>query len=309
MNKIIIAILLSPIWCSCLKPNDSYILDDKENVWDSIDTSKLPVNNITIQELENPKSKSEGLDYVCRIECPEPSENSENNLLIIKTDSTYGVNYALEWDCEKKAQRWSAMQMYHGNSLAKVRRSGDDAWHPDGDIPEEFRTDYEDHYQNGYDRGHMIASADRLESRSMNKQTFCYSNVHPQLNELNAGIWEQMEEQVRAWNTDDFRDTLYVVKGGTIDNEEQILGLTTSGLIIPKYFFMAILCLKDGEYKALAFWIEHKKKYYKSEYDLQKYVVSISQLETFTGINFFYNLAPEIQDEVENDVNIEDWDL
>lgn len=309
MNKILAIIMTFPIWCSCLTPNDSYILDEDETNSETADSTELPVDNEAIKNLDNPKSKSEGLDYECRIECPEPSEDSDNNLLIIKTDSTYGVNYALEWDCSKKAQRWSAMQMYHGNSVTKVRRSGDDAWHSDEAIPEEFRTGYEDHYQNGYDRGHMIASADRLQSRAMNKQTFCYSNVHPQLNELNAGIWEEMEEQVRAWNTDEFRDTLYVVKGGTIDNEEQILGYTSSGLIIPKYFFMAVLCLKNGEYKAMAFWIEHKKKYYKTDHDLSRYVVTISQLETFTGINFFYNLDPKIQDEIENEVEIGDWDL
>ncbi len=288
---------------ACLKPNDAY-LEFLEKPETEADTIPDPMDD---PETENPLSKSEGMDFRMRMECPEPSENTDHNLLIIKTDSIYGVNYALEWDCQLKAQRWSAMQMYHGNTASKVRRSGDDAWHEDSDIPTEYRTTYADHYQNGYDRGHMIASADRLQSRHMNKQTFCYSNVHPQLNELNAGVWMEMEERLRTWNCDEFRDTLYVAKGGTIDNEAQILGYTSSGLIIPKYFWMAVLCLKDGKYKAVAFWIDHRRKYSKEDHILENHFISIAQLETFTGINFFYNLDPEIQEKVESEVIIDEW--
>lgn len=298
-----ITILPALLSIACLTPNDAYLSDleiPEEN-----DT--LPDGDEYDPDIENPKSKSEGMDFVFRMECPEPSENTNDNLIIVKTDSIYGVNYALEWDCRKKAQRWSAMQMYHGNTIQKVRRSGDDAWHEDEAIPTEHRTTYADHYQNGYDRGHMIASADRLQSRAMNKQTFCYSNVHPQLNELNAGIWMEMEERLRTWNCDEFRDTLYVAKGGTIDNEAQILGYTSSGLIIPKYFWMAVLCLKDGKYKAVAFWIDHRRKYSKDEHILENHFISISQLETFTGINFFHNLKPEIQDSVKQNVSLQEW--
>ena len=305
MKKHIIYILLSLTLgsCACLKPNDSYKKYQEIVYTENVDTSDA------VSDIPPTLSKSEGLPFVCRIECPEPSEDTRNNIIINKCDDTYGTNYAIEWDCSKRAQRWAAMQMYKGNAEKNVRRSGDDAWHEDDDIPAEYRTTYADHYQNGYDRGHIIASADRLESREMNRQTFCYSNVHPQLNTLNAGIWMEMEEKLRSWNNDNFRDTLYVAKGGTIDNEDQILERTAAGLIVPKYFYMAVLCLKNGEYKAMAFWIEHRSKYTTNDRTLRNHVITINQLETFTGINFFYNLRPDIQAEVESDVNLADWNL
>ena len=287
---------------ACLTPNNAYL----DFIEPSAESDTMPEPGETDPDIENPKSKSEGLAYMERLECPEPSERNCCQL-IIKTDSIYGVNYAIEWDWQLRAQRWSAMQMYHGNSANNVRRSGDDAWHEDDQIPAEYRTTYADHYQNGYDRGHMIASADRLQSRAMNKQTFVYSNVHPQLNELNAGIWMEMEEKLRTWNCDEFRDTLYVAKGGTIDSEAQILGYTTSGLIIPKYFWMAVLCIKDGKYKAVAFWIDHRRKYSKAEHVIENHFISIAQLETFTGINFFYNLDPDIQEKVKAEVDLSYW--
>ena len=297
-----ILLLFSAASCACLKPNDAFVQYEEIVLEDTLKPEAEPAE-------PSPLSKSEGLDLVHRIECPEPSEDTRNNLIISKCDDTYGTNYFIEWDCEKRAQRWTAYQMYAGNAVKLVRRSGDDAWHEDEQIPQKYRTTYADHYQNGYDRGHMIASADRLESREMNRQTFCYSNVHPQLNVLNAGVWMEMEEKLRRWNTDAFRDTLYVVKGGTIDNEAQILERTKAGIIVPKYFYMAILCVKDGRYKAMAFWIEHRKSYSADDHKLRNHVFTIDQLETFTGIDFFCNLPDFIEDGVEGDVTLSDWKL
>ena len=76
-------------------------------------------------------------------------------------------------------------------------------------------------------------------------------------------------------------------------------------MIIPKYFFTALLCKNSSGYKALGFWIEHKDKdsdYSKDSqgnYLLSPYVVSIRELETLTGIDFFCNLDDETEDHVE----------
>lgn len=295
-------LILSVASCACLKPNDAFVQYEEIMYEDTLGTDA---------ELSDPSplSKSEGLELIYRIECPETAEDSQNNLLISKCDDTYGTNYFIEWDCQKRAQRWTAYQMYAGNAVKNVRRSGDDAWHEDEDIPEKYRTTYADHYQNGYDRGHIIASADRLESREMNRQTFCYSNVHPQTNALNSGVWMEMEDKVRSWNTDSFRDTLYIVKGGTIDEEDQILEYTPAGLIVPKYFYMAVLCVKNGKYKAMAFWIEHLKYYDSAARKLSSHVVSIAQLEGYTGINFFHNLPDDIEEIVESQASPEDWKI
>jgi endonuclease G len=136
--------------------------------------------------------------------------------------------------------------------------------------------------------------------------------MQPQRNIFNAGVWADMEGQLRKkWNTNKFRDRLYVAKGGTIDNTMQTLGTTSSGLIIPRYFFMAILCEYDnGQYKALGFWIEHKNS--DQSRDLSQYVVNIDRLEELTGIDFFCNLPDEIEDKVESTSRsqvLKDWDF
>lgn len=73
------------------------------------------------------------------------------------------------------------------------------------------------------------------------------------------------------------QDTLYVAKGGTIDNNNIIKYLKANNTIpVPKYFYMAILSLKNGQYKAIGFWFEHKS-YSNSSY--AAYALSIDELE------------------------------
>ena len=120
--------------------------------------------------------------------------------------------------------------------------------------------------------------------------------------------------KVRSWNNDAFRDTLYVVKGGTIDNENQILEYARKGtalqLLVPKYFYMAILCKNkntvNSGYKAIGFWMEHRS-FYDDEKNVAPYIVSIDQLEGLTGIDFFCNLPDHIENEVEKAVVRNAW--
>lgn len=287
---------------SCAKvPDDNIVIIDDEN--------NKPQQTDPQQQPSDPDSQDDAVDVTKRIECPKTKGG--NSILVVNKDDEYGVNYFLEWDCDKKAQRWTAYRMYKDNSVSNVSRSGDDAWHEDEQIPVEYRSTYEDYHYSGFDRGHICPSADRLQNKNMNYQTFCYSNAQPQYNALNAFIWADMEAKVRAWNADSFRDTLYVVKGGTIDKADQVFDFLTHdnyGAIVPKYFFMAILCIKNGKYKALGFWIEHKSSYTQEESkSIKQYVVSIDQLEASTGIDFFCNLNADIQAVVEKDAGVSDW--
>ena len=293
MNKKLLYVLILFFFGSCAK------VPENEDVIFSENNSQTEIEKPTIQS-----------DVVKRLESPKP-KGGENNLIVVKNDDDYGVNYFLEWDCDKRAQRWTAYRMFKDNSVKTVERSGDDAWHEDETIPDEYRSVPEDYKSSGFDRGHMCPSADRLQNKNMNRQTFCYSNMQPQYNSLNAFIWSDMEAKVRSWNRDSFRDTLYVVKGGTIDGRDNVFDFLTHddyGVLIPKYFFMAILCVKNGKYKALGFWIEHKPSYSQTEQkSIKQYVVSVDELEQRTGIDFFCNLDSEIQDATEKVTEVGEW--
>lgn len=239
-----------------------------------------------------------------RLEFPKLKGGS--SMIIVHTapmPTTTNVNYSVEWDTNKKSQRWSCYQMYESITVSNTKRyNGDDQYPQDPQLPTEYRLSSDPFWGSGYDHGHICPSADRLCSYEANYQTFFLTNMQPQRNAFNAGIWEKMEGQVRTWNRGNFRDTLYVCKGGTIDSEENIITYLGSGvnkIPVPKYFFMAVLCKNSEGYKALGFWVEHKSEDHSSD-KLGDYVVNIQELEEKTGIDFFCNLPDDVEKQVEN---------
>ena len=254
----------------------------------------------------NPASRKEYL----RLEFPRIKDDG-NNLVVVHTTAEYGVNYSVEWDCDKKSQRWSCYQMYASNSVAHTSRyySDTNQYPADPDIPSVLYFTSDPFWGSGFDHGHICPSADRLCSAEANYQTFFLSNMQPQFNKFNAGLWAKMEGQVRTWNRAQFRDTLYVCKGGTIDRADQLLMTTAKGLLVPRYFFMAILCKNSQGYKALAFWVEHENRSDNANNNLYPYTISIDQLEELTGIDFFCNLPDDKEKEVESAVFPQAWGL
>ena len=251
------------------------------------------------------------------LEFPHLKE-SGNNVVIVHIVPTYGINYCVEWDIDKKSQRWSCYQMHNGNNVSNtIRYRSDTNQYPnDPFIDPQYHFTVDPYWNSGYDHGHICPSADRLCSYDANYQTFFLTNMQPQVNTFNAGIWEHMESQLRNWNNKNFRDTLYVVKGGTIDSEDNLgapnsrgqemkyIGSGADRIPVPKYFYMAILCKTSKNssnivngYKALAFWAEHKSNY---STELNKYVINIDELERKTGIDFFCNLPDDIETLVES---------
>ncbi|MBR4242403.1 MAG: DNA/RNA non-specific endonuclease [Bacteroidaceae bacterium] len=266
---------------------------------DSVDPDDVSVNVNANKTNKYPEAS--------RLEIPQ-LKGGVVNMFLVKRVATYGINYCIEWDIAKKAQRWSAFRWDSSNSGGYVKR--EDNFIEDTDIPEAYRTTYAHYRGSGYTRGHICASADRWNSVEANRQTFLYSNMQPQLYDFNGGIWANLESKIRTWNTNDFRDTLYVVKGGTIDRSADILETTNTGLLVPKYFFMAILCKNksttNGGYKAIGFFMEHRDNYTDVK-DMSPYIRTIDQLEDLTGIDFFCNLPDAIENTVEASVARNAW--
>lgn len=262
----------------------------------------------------NANSRADG-DVALRLEIPKRRMGAANMFLVKKT-SDGAVNYCMEWDKSKRSQRWSAFRWDNTNCGGYVKR--EDNFFEDMDIPAEYCTTYENYRGSGYTRGHICASADRWNSVEANRQTFLYSNMQPQLYDFNGGIWANLEMKVRSWkpvtNPSEAMaytaDTLYVCKGGTIDHSDQIIETTRTGLLVPKYFFMAVLSKNRSTvnqgYKAIGFYLEHRDNY-PSNQSLSAFIVSIDRLEELTGIDFFCNLPDAIENQVEAQVAPTAW--
>ncbi len=257
--------------------------------------------------------------HITRMEFPRVKGGS-SVVVTHKTSDKYGINYSVEWDCEKKTQRWSCYQMYYGftGNAGRYNPETNPGNHPnehqypfDPQLPDgSYYDDERRFYSSGFNHGHVCPSADRQYSKEANYQTFYMSNMQPQYSKFNGGIWVDMENKLRAWSPKSAsnKDTLFVCKGGTVDNESQILKRINGKQIVPKYFYMALLMKNSMGYRALAFWAEHENVD-RSGDNLANYVITIDELEERTGIDFFCNLPDDTEAHVESQVALSAWGL
>lgn len=266
---------------------------------------------------------------VARLEFPHL--RGGNSVVIVHRTSDNGkfdpdnVNFSTEWDCDKKSQRWSCYTLTSTNKRHNVTRYYGDPQYPnDPALTASQRLDADYFYGSSYgsgdkqdisfDHGHICPSNDRLYSDEANYQTFYLTNMQPQYKVFNGshqqhkykGLWIKMENFVYNLGLAS-TDTLYVCKGGTIE-DDQILTRIDGKLIVPKYFFAALLMKNSLGYRAIAFWFPHTNVYHGDD-GLSEYALSIDELEEKTGIDFFCNLPDDIETKVESSYALLPWGL
>ena len=259
-----------------------------------------------------------------------PALNRANLLVqhqVTFAGTTY-TNLSIEWIPSLRHANWVAFTFDTYTSQDHVSRT--DAWAWDPLIPASQGGVEEAHHKSdGFDKGHLCASEDRVYCKEANEQTFYYSNISPQLNEFNSGFWMFLENRVRTWGRSTQRgtfDKLYVVKGGSMNQLKKNFsgknkgmdgvtpttdaqGLTPKGLACPAFYFMAVLAERNGSYQSIGFWVEHDSDLPKEPTadQLKAKALSIDELEKLTNLDLFCNLPGGLEEEVESTFHPEAW--
>ena len=76
--------------------------------------------------------------------------------------------------------------------------------------------DWRNYKGSGYDRGHLCPAGDRRFTKQAYNETFYTSNISPQDREFNAGVWNELEKQVRIWAKQ--HGEIFVVTAGVLEN-------------------------------------------------------------------------------------------
>lgn len=141
-----------------------------------------------------------------------------------------------------------------------------------------------DYWNSGYDRGHMVPSADMRWTFEALKGTYYYSNIAPQVPELNRGTWAELEDWGRRYVNFSKR-RVFIVTGPVLRD-----GLPTmqkadrkNEVSIPELYWKVIADIDAQPPQAIAFVMRNAKQ----EYPPISYAVSVDSVETLTGLDFF----------------------
>ncbi len=155
-------------------------------------------------------------------------------------------------------------------------------------------------YKNsGYNRGHLCPAADRSFSEEAYTETFLTSNISPQLQEFNGGVWNRLENQVRDWARR--YGNLTIVTGGILENPMATIG--EEEVYVPSAFYKILIRKDFSGYKALAFLIPHSE----SDNGLKAFTVTIDAVEELTKLDFFPQLDDATEAKLEASNSVKDW--
>ncbi len=145
-----------------------------------------------------------------------------------------------------------------------------------------------DYSKSGYDRGHLAPAGDMTRSAVAMRESFYLSNMSPQEQSCNRGIWKSCESYVRSLAT----DSLYIVTGAVFRNNKGTIG--ANKVTIPgAYYKVAYIPSKQ---KMVAFVIPNEK----SDKPLDSFRVTVDEVEELIEIDLFEQLPDDLEHRLES---------
>jgi endonuclease G len=168
-----------------------------------------------------------------------------------------------------------------------------DVFRPDYRIPEMFRADLADYEGSGYDRGHLVASANQVETELQNSETFLLSNMSPQKPEFNRGIWKNLEDAVRVLDAQKNILETYVISGPifNFDTPIETIGSKDDNgvtLPIPHAYFKSVLTEDNkGKLNMWSFIMPNEG----STKLLADFLVPTTKVDKYSGLHLWNRLV------------------
>jgi len=205
--------------------------------------------------------------------------------------------YSLSYSEEHKQAEWVYYKLNASQLNPTVKRKNNFRKDP---VITKNSSDLNDYKGTGYDRGHLAPAADMKYNSNSMSESFYLSNISPQSANFNRGIWKKIEKQIRDWSN--IYGELIIITGPILECENfGKIGL--NNVTIPKWYYKVVI--DPNNYKRnLAVLIENTG----SSNSVKSYVITIDQLEEFSGIDFFYRLPDLIEESFESTRSLNLWD-
>ena len=210
--------------------------------------------------------------------------------------------YVTSYNTETLIPGWVAYELTADEADARRDREGVE-FRMDPDLRGCTQAMREDYSGSGWTKGHLMPAADAAFSSTAMSETFYFTNICPQNEVLNAGDWQYLEKRVRSWAGR--YGSVWVVTGPIVGNNRYGT-IGERDVVVPDSFYKALLVRrKDGSYSSIAFVMDNDEE----RYYLRDCSMSVNDLETLTGIDFFPALDDKIEDKVEKSVRLSDWGI
>ncbi|WP_374091040.1 DNA/RNA non-specific endonuclease [Methylomicrobium lacus] len=214
------------------------------------------------------------------------------NIPSLRPESRYGLpvadhilfnrHYVVGYSYYFRQAKW-ALEIIDPDMMMLERA---DNFRSDFRIPEMFRADLADYEGYGFDRGHLVASANQNEVAIQNSETFLLSNMSPQRPQFNRGVWKQLETAVRKLDAQDDIYETYVISGPIFDFDMAVARIGDGDnngvtLPVPNSFFKSVLTEdKRGNVNMWSFVLPNEA----SDKSLESFLVPTVVVERLSGI-------------------------
>ena len=215
---------------------------------------------------------------------------NENNFLVVGEGSVFSYNNSrggVNW------VSWRTTRDDVGDSIPRPD------FRPDPRLPKWYkRIGYYDYSGSGYDRGHMVPSADRFANPRLNEETFMMTNIVPQTGVLNQFPWNDFEMFLRS-QARSRRDVFQIAgcygNAGRLKNKITVpTNCWKVAMIMPRGRSAELI---DKSTRIIAVDMPNIDSIESEKW--RKYQTTIREIEHRTGLNIFADRPQDLQDAVE----------
>jgi endonuclease G len=209
--------------------------------------------------------------------------------------------YAMSYNRDNGEANWVSWHL-DNSWLGSAARQND--FRNDTTLPAGwYQVQATDYSGSGFDRGHMCPSADRTITVAANSATFLMTNMIPQLPANNQGVWANLETYCRTLVSQG--NELYIVSGG----QGLQYFIANGHVAVPAQTWKVIIVIANGTNdvarvttttRTIAVVMPNSGSI---GTDWRAYRVSVNQVEAITGLDFFSNVAPSVQNVIEATVD------
>lgn len=163
------------------------------------------------------------------------------------------------YDMSLRVPRWVAYRLTRDDLQKRRRRTA--CFRPEPRLLGNARApSCETYRRSGYDRGHMVPSADMTRSEAAMVNTYIFTNIAPQYARFNRGAWAALEKHVRTLARR--HGEIYIVSGPVFDADDdgvpdrrRSISRTGSGVAVASHFFKVVVWRAPSKELVVRAWM------------------------------------------------------